>query len=133
MKIILPYVETSDEKVEKMVAFADPAPGMRSVDLGAGDGRVVIAMAKAGAIACGFENVEKYVRRAKTNIINAGLMNKAFVTNSDFWKEDLSDFDIVTIYAMAAIMEDLEKKLTKELRRGQLLSQMGSKYPGGRK
>ena len=129
MKIILPYVETPIEKVEKMVAFADVKPGKKSVDLGAGDGRIVIAMAKAGAKAYGFEIVEKYVRRSKINIIKAGLHGNAFVSLGDFWKEDLSSYDIVTIYSMAAIMEELEGKLNRELRPGTVVISNGFKIP----
>jgi ribosomal protein L11 methylase PrmA len=129
MKIILPYVESPIEKVEKMVEWADVQSGQKSVDLGAGDGRVMIAMARAGAEAHGFENVEKYVRRAKKNIALAGLHEKAFVSNSDFWKEDLSQYDIVTFYVMAAYMQDLEKKLSKELRPGTKVISNGFPLP----
>ena len=112
-----------------MVAFAHVTPGQKSVDLGAGDGRIVIAMARAGAHAYGFENVEKYVRRAKTNIARVGLQERAIVTNTDFWNEDVSGFDIVTFYAMAAYMEDLEEKLTTELRPGTIVISNGFKIP----
>lgn len=129
MKIVLPYVETPSEKVEKMVAFANVKPGQKSVDLGSGDGRVVIAMAKAGASAYGFEHIERYVRRAKINIVKEGLVGKAFVLLADFWEEDLSRYDIVTIYGMAALMEKLEKKLRMELRPGTVVISNGFKIP----
>lgn len=130
MKVILPYVTTPEEKVEKMVEFAKVKPGQKSVDLGAGDGRIMIAMAKAGAKAYGFEIVQKYVRRAKTNIAKEGLQGKAFVFQSDFWKEDLSSYDIVTVYPMALLMENLGKKLTQELRPGTIVISNGFKIPG---
>ncbi len=129
MKIVLPYVETPSEKVEKMIVFANIKPGQKSVDLGSGDGRVVIAMAKSGAIAYGFEHIEKYVRLSKVNIVKEGLVGKAFISLADFWKEDLSEYDIVTIYGMAALMDELEKKLSTELRPGTVVISNGFKIP----
>ena len=129
MNVLIPYVPTPEEKVEKMVAFANVKQGQKSVDLGAGDGRIVIAMAKAGAQAYGFELIQKYARRAKVNIIEEGLQDKTFIFQSDFWNEDLSSFHIVTIYAMAMLMEDLEKKLTAELRPGTIVISNGFEIP----
>lgn len=127
---MLPFVPTPTEKVEKMISWAGVQPGQKSVDLGAGDGRVVIAMAKAGAEAYGFEFLEKYARRAKVNIKKAGLEGKAFVYCKDFWEEDLSSYNIVTFYAMAEMMERLSDKLTKELRSGTVVISNGFRIPG---
>lgn len=129
MKIVLPYVTTPDENVKKMVEIANVKKGQKSVDLGAGDGRVVIAMAKAGAQAYGYEIVKKYARRAKTNVVKENLQDKAFIFQSDFWTIDLSIFSIVTFYGMKMLMDDIGVKLTKELRPGTRVISNGFKIP----
>ena len=129
-KPFLPFVGTPEGTVKQMVAWANIKPGQKSVDLGAGDGRVVIAMAQAGAIATGCEIQQKYARRAKAHIAHAKLGNCASVKETDFWKEDVSSYDIVTIYGMAAIMERLSKKLSKELRAGTIVISNGFPLPG---
>ena len=75
-------------------------PSQKTVDLGSGDGRLVIALAKAGAKAYGFEVNPFLMKRANKKIKQEGLDSNAFVYLKNLWKQDLSDFDIVTIYAM---------------------------------
>ncbi len=128
-KVFLPFVATPEEKVEKMVELAKVKKGQKSVDLGAGDGRIVIAFAKAGAKAYGFEKFKKYYRRALAKIASVGLQEKATIIQSDFWEEDLSSFDIVTVYGMGIIMADLGEKLTRELRPGTVVICNGFQIP----
>lgn len=129
-KPLLPYVPTPEDKIETIVAWAEVKPGQKSMDMGAGDGRLVIAMAKAGATAYGIEIQEKYARRAKAAIAQSGLQGKAFVENRDFWKEDLGSYSIITIYGMAMIMERVSEKLTQELQPGTIVISNGFPLPG---
>lgn len=110
------YVPTQKAKVEKMVELADIKPGEKAADLGAGDGRLVIALAKAGAQAHGYEINPWLVRLARKNIHRERLEGKAFIHWKNFWQEDFSNFDVVTIYGMRHLMRRLEKKLKKELK-----------------
>lgn len=112
----VPYVPSSQEKVEMMASIASVKPDEKSLDLGSGDGRVVIAMAKRGAEAYGYEISINLVNLARENIKIAGLEGKAFIEEKDYWQEDLSSFDIVTIYGMTSVMERLEGKLQNELK-----------------
>ena len=128
-KPLLPFVATPDDEVEKIVLLSGVKPGMKTMDLGAGDGKIVIAMAKVGAVAFGVEIQDKYVRRAKANIARAGLAGKASISEGDFWDLNLGDFDIVTIYCMAILMERLSEKLTRELRPGTVVISNGFPLP----
>ena len=112
------YVPTTEERVEKMVKLLEVKPGQTAVDLGAGDGRLVIALAETGIEAHGYEIKPFLVLRAQKNIKKAGLENKAFVHLKNLWKEDLKGFDIVVLYAMAHMMKKIEKKFEKELKPG---------------
>jgi cyclopropane fatty-acyl-phospholipid synthase-like methyltransferase len=111
-------VPTTEERVEKMVEILDVKPGHHIVDLGAGDGRLVIAVAKMGAVAYGYEINPFLVSLAKKNIKKVGLEGKAFVYLKNFWWQNLSNFDGVVVYGMSHMMEKLEKKLQKELKPG---------------
>jgi hypothetical protein len=113
-----PFLPSYKKTVEKMVEVAQPKPGIRAVDLGAGDGRIVIALAQAGAEAHGYEISPILALWGKYKIWRVGLSGKAFMHWGNFWSKDLSDYDIVTLYGIPHIMEKLETKLQKELKPG---------------
>ncbi len=110
------FAKSREELVEKMIYLADIRPGEKAVDLGSGDGRLVIALAKAGAEAYGYEINPFLVWFSRRNIKKAGLIDKAFICWGNFWNEDFSKFNIVTIYGITYMMKRLEIKLKKELR-----------------
>lgn len=110
------YVPTKEKRVREMIDFLGIRPGEKAVDLGAGDGRLLIALAKAGAEAHGYEINPFLVSRARKNIKKAGFEGKAFIYQKNFWSEDLSQFDVATIYGISRIMKKLEDKLRKELK-----------------
>jgi len=111
-------VPTTEKRVEQMIGFLDFNPVKKAVDLGAGDGRLVIALAKAGFEAHGYEINPFLISLARKNIREAGLENKAFVHFKNLWKADLGEFDAVVLYGMKHMMKKLEKKLEKELKPG---------------
>ena len=111
-------VPTTNGKIEKMVQLLEIKPGQTVVDLGAGEGRLMIALAKAGAVAYGYEINPLLVAHAKNNIKQAGLENKAFVFLKNLWNQDLKNFDAVVVYPMGHMMNKLEKKFEKELKPG---------------
>lgn len=112
------YVPTSDERVGKMIKLLEIKPGQTAVDLGAGDGRMVIALASKGVKAYGCEINPFLVSRARKNIKKAGLEGKAFIYCKNMWQEDLKNFDAVVVYGMRHMMKKLQKKLEKELKPG---------------
>lgn len=124
-----PYVPSHNETVKRMMHLANIQPGQKTVDLGSGDGRVVIAMAQQGAEAYGYDNNPFLVYLARRNIRRAGLTNKAFVYWGNFWKVDYRPFDLVTVYAMPYIMGRLYKKLKKELRPGSRILSNAFAFP----
>lgn len=119
------FAATRQGQIKKMIALAEIKPGEKAVDLGSGDGRLVIALAKAGAEAHGYEINPFLVLIAKRNIIKAGFENKAFIHWKNFWLEDISKFNIVTIFGIGYMMGKLEAKLKRELNPG---SRIISKY-----
>ncbi|KUK15484.1 MAG: Uncharacterized protein XD53_1085, partial [Petrotoga mobilis] len=100
----------------KMLELAELKGEEISADLGSGDGRVVIAFARKGIQAHGFEINPLLVLISKINIRRAGLKGKAFIHWKNFWKADLSKFDIITVFQVDFAMNELENKLKKELK-----------------
>ncbi|MFA6550202.1 MAG: methyltransferase domain-containing protein [Candidatus Gracilibacteria bacterium] len=113
-----PYLPTTDENVLKMVKFASMKRGQKILDVGSGDGRIVIAFAKAGAEAHGFEINPILVWMSRRNIKRAGLQGKAFIHFVNFWKRDFSPYDLVIVYQITHLMKKFQKKFEKELRPG---------------
>lgn len=112
------YDPSEMKEVKTMVELSKVRHGEKAVDLGSGDGRIVIALAKKGAEAHGYEINPILVYKSRQNIKYAGLKHKAFIHWKSFWDVDLSDFDIVTTFQVGFIMKKLENKLMKELKPG---------------
>ena len=99
-----------------MIGLADAKKGEKMVDLGSGDGRIVVEFGKIGVEAHGYEIDWKLLEKSEENIKKAKLIDKAFIHEANFWKEDLSEYDIITIYGMPSVLPMLEQKLERELK-----------------
>jgi precorrin-6B methylase 2 len=113
-----PFVLTKKARRAIIISFADIKYGEKAVDIGSGDGSIVIEMARAGAEAHGYEINLLLVLWSKLRIWKAGLNGKAFVHWGNMWKTDFSPFSVVVVYGIKQIMHDLEEKLNKELKPG---------------
>lgn len=121
----IPYFTTSRYRVAAMIELAEITPGEKAADLGTGDGRIAIALAKAGAVVTAYELDDERIEEAKRNIEQEWIPGQArddrakpVIIKKDFWTEDLSQFSIVCCYPMPTIMGRLEKKLKDELKPG---------------
>jgi SAM-dependent methyltransferase len=89
------------------------------VDLGCGDGRIVIAAARRfGARATGVEIDPLRALWGKAWIRLAGLSKRARVVWGDMYKADLSDADVVVLFLSATSNFKLEGLLKRGLRPG---------------
>ncbi len=109
-----PYAPIHKEHLPVMLKLLKVKPGEKAVDIGAGDGRIVIALAKVGAEAHGFEINPLLVLWAKWNIFRSGTSGKAHVHLKNFINADFSEFDIFTTYLTQFGMKNVEKKLMNE-------------------
>ncbi len=112
------YIPSKDKEIETMVELARISGAKTAIDLGAGDGRIVMALAGQGIQAHGYEINPLLVFEANRNIKKAGLQTRAFVHWGNFWNQDFSQFDLVVIYGISFAMEKLEKKLAGEAKPG---------------
>lgn len=120
---------TKNESVQRIVVLAKVHKGQKAADLGSGDGRIVIELAKAGAEAHGYEINPLLVCWSRWKIYRTGLSGKAFIHWKDFWLENLSRYDVITIYGITYIMQKLEKKLQKELKKNARVVSYIFKFP----
>ena len=113
-----PFVPIHGSKLEKINKLANLRPGMKIADLGSGDGRIVIALAQAGAEAHGYEINPLLVLWSRHKIRKLKLSSRAFVHWKSFWSADFSSFDLIVIFGINHIMKRLENKLQRELKPG---------------
>lgn len=123
------YVPSETNRIKKMIELANIKPGELACDLGSGDGRLVMALARAGAVAHGYEVNPLLIVLAKLKIRKAGYSGQAFIHWKNFWKEDLSKFDIITIYGMDFVMKRLEEDLKDKMRPGARVVSNGFPFP----
>lgn len=108
------FVPTHSRAVNEMTRLLEIRQGDLAVDLGSGDGRIVIALARAGAEAHGYEHNPLLVWWSRMRIRRLGLSGRAFIHREDFWKVNLSRFSVVTVFGIRYIMKSLEQKLERE-------------------
>lgn len=113
-----PYAPIGKQKLSNMIDALDIKKGEKAVDIGSGDGRIVIALAKKGAEAHGYEINPLLVFLSRRKIKKEKLEKKAFIHMTDMWRENFSSFDIVTLFMTPHALKGLEKKLRKELKPG---------------
>ncbi len=112
-----PWVPTRKRDVDRFLGVAGITPGMVMVDLGCGDGQLVIAAAKAGAIARGYEiSIFPYIL-ARLRVIFSGT-DHATILFRDLWKVDLRDADLVYFFLMPDKIAALKEKFERELKPG---------------
>jgi ribosomal protein L11 methylase PrmA len=124
------YFPTTPGNVEIIRKLAEAKPGQKIADLGSGDGRILIALAQAGAEAHGYEVDPFLVRRSRRAIRKAGLEGKAIVHWQSFWRADLSQYDAVVVYGFPHIMKNLSVKIKRELPPGAKIVSNVFSFPG---
>jgi protein-L-isoaspartate O-methyltransferase len=113
-----PYVPSDDESAGQMVKLVKAYKPKRVLDMGSGDGKLMILLAQQGYRVDGVELNPSLVWRSRRAIKKAGLSDKATVRWGNFWRYDVSDYDLVALYVIKHIMPRLEKKLGAELAPG---------------
>lgn len=102
-------------------------PGDNFVDLGSGDGRIVMSAAARGARAAGYEINPLLVLISRYRIRKRNLPANIFWKS--FWDQDLSAYDFVTVFGITRIMPELEAKLKKELKPGSTVVSYAFHFP----
>lgn len=116
------------KKIAELAASLKPVGG-RAVDLGSGDGRLVIALARCGFDAEGLEINPLLAWWSRLRIKRLRLAGRALINRANFWKKDLSEADVVVVFGIFYMMEKLENKLRAELKPGSVVICNFAKFP----
>jgi hypothetical protein len=114
-----PFITTPPEVVEHMLRMAGAGPDDLVVDLGSGDGRIVIAAAqKFGARGLGIELDADLVVKSRQNAREARVADKVSFVQGDVLLADISRATVVTVYLLPGLMGKLQPRFIAELQPG---------------
>lgn len=115
---VAPYVTSTREDVVVMMEMAQVGPGDYLIDLGAGDGRIVIAAARRGALGHGVELDGELVALARQRARSAGVGQRTHFVQGNALEADIGAATVVTLYLMPEANLRLRPRLLTELRPG---------------
>ena len=118
--MVAPYATTPESVVEQMLLLARVGPDDFVVDLGSGDGRVVIAAVKKFNARGGFgvDIDSSLVDYANAKAQAEGVADRAKFHLRDLFKTDIREASVVTVYLLPRGMNKLRSKLLAELNPG---------------
>jgi hypothetical protein len=108
----VPFIATPDNVTLAMLELAGVGPGDYVIDLGSGDGRIVITAAvRFGARGLGVEYVPDLVRQSVDHARAAGVADRAQFRVQDLHDTDLSAASVVTLYLLTEVNLELRPRL----------------------
>lgn len=126
-----PFVTTPQDVVQHMLTMAATTSKDFVIDLGSGDGRIVISAARElGARGIGIELDADLVARSRENARRAGVADRAEFVQGDVLREDISKASVVTVYLLPWLMEKLQPRLLGELQPGTRIVSHAFTMPG---
>ena len=115
----VPYVPTPPEVVESMLKLADVKSTDFVVDLGCGDGRIVVMAAeKFGARARGVDLNPVRIQEAEANAKKAGVTDRVKFVQGNLFDAEVKDATVVTLYLLPDVNLKLRPKLLRDLKVG---------------
>ena len=113
-----PFWPTPEPLVERMLDLAGVGPGDHLIDLGCGDGRIVIAAARRGATALGVDIDSARIAEAEAAARVAGVEQFVRFRCEDLFATRLEDASVVTLYLIPHVHSLLGARLRTELAPG---------------
>ncbi len=108
----VPFITTPDRVALSMLEIANVGPNDNLIDLGSGDGRIVILAAKRfGARGLGVEIVPDLVRRSRVFAQQAGVEQRVEFREQDLFKTDLNSASVITMYLLPEVNLQLRPSL----------------------
>ncbi len=115
----LPYVPTRPERIRRALEMARLCPGETLVDLGAGDGRVLVIGARDfGARAAGYEIGFLQYLAAAWKIRSSRLQGQVRLFRKSLFQADLSKADVVFAYMTSRQAAFIRPVLESQLKPG---------------
>jgi hypothetical protein len=114
-----PYVPSPQSVVADMLKVAEVGPADFLIDLGSGDGRIVLTAAKVfGARGFGVEIKEDLVQKANDAAKAEGIADRVKFIKQDLFKTDISQASVLTMYLLPDTVNLLKEKFLAELKPG---------------
>jgi precorrin-6B methylase 2 len=114
-----PFVSIPDDVIPEMLELASVRPSETVVDLGSGDGRIVIATANQfGVIAIGVEVRKELVMASRRRTRELGLSGHAKIIRTRFRDVSLRRVDVLALHLSSYTLGLLAPKFKRELRKG---------------
>jgi hypothetical protein len=115
----LPYVPTPQIVVDEMIRLAGVRADDFVVDLGSGDGRIIITAAKQfNASGFGVDIDGKLVALSNKKAKEAGVADRAQFFERDMFKTDIHKASVLMLYVLPDFMTKLRAKVLTELEPG---------------
>jgi protein-L-isoaspartate O-methyltransferase len=115
----VPFITTPDDVVYRMLQLAETSADDVVMDLGSGDGRIVIAAAqKFGARGVGIELDGALVQKSRDSARRAGVADRVSFLQGDVLASDISAASVVTVYLLPGLINRLQPRFLERLRPG---------------
>lgn len=124
-----PYWQTSAPLVERMLDLAGVGASDHLIDLGCGDGRIVVAAARRGATALGIDIEPERIAEAQAAAREAGVEHLVAFRCEDLFATRLEAASVVTLYLLPLANRLLSTRLQTELAPGSRVLSHGFAMP----
>jgi len=125
-----PWVPLRMSIVERMLELANVRPGETVVDLGSGDGRVLIHAAKRHrARGVGYEINPLIAWMSRLEVRMRHLHDQIDIRRQNMHKADISKADVIVTYLLPEANRRLEKKVMSEAKPGSRVVSYAFSYP----
>ena len=133
-KYCIPFIPATNKQVNNVLKICKQinqqrsnGTGIKVCDLGSGDGRLVLELAKAGIHSYGYELNVWLVMWSKLGVYYGGVKNVAHFRRENLWRVNLQNYDVVVVFGVAEMMTELENKFKSELNKG--VSVISGRFP----
>lgn len=114
-----PFVPSSRKNILKAFQKYDLGVKHRFIDLGSGDGRVVISAARMGAEAIGVE-INPFLVFWSRFWAFVLRKNAKFILGS-YWNVDLSNYNFLFVYLYPEVVKKMEEKIFSTMPKGSIV------------
>jgi len=114
-----PYIASDLQVVDAMLGLAQVRPDDNVIDLGSGDGRILISAARSlGAHGLGVDIDPARIRESTANAQEAGVAGRVTFRQQDLFETPLNDADVLTLYLLQEINLRLRPRILSQMRPG---------------